>query len=281
MRPSQRIWALVSGLPEPKRRKRVMLMLQAYIDDSAKGSPDLFVLAGYVSTAERWAAFSDEWQRLLDYRSDHYRKLDYFKMNEMVSERDRERCAWFHKVIEKYALAAISYTISTKDLKRLVTRMFTDTKTRAELSNPWHYAVSAMLWGYASNRHNVPSLPQAEPIEFIFDEATEKWLLAQAWEQFKALNPKEAPLMGPMPVFRSDLEYLPLQAADMFAWWVRHWQRNRLMGAEIYQCQYSWPRESQMPWTHIATTKEHISRRLREIRNSMGGFYAASFPWQE
>ena len=35
-------------------------MLQAFIDDSGTGGP-LMVMAGFAATAEKWAAFSDEW----------------------------------------------------------------------------------------------------------------------------------------------------------------------------------------------------------------------------
>ena len=38
------IWALVSGFPEPIRRNRPLLMLQAYIDDSRSDNPSAFVL---------------------------------------------------------------------------------------------------------------------------------------------------------------------------------------------------------------------------------------------
>ncbi len=68
-----------------------------------RGDGRVFVLAGYISSLERWGDFSNEWQRLLDMRSPHYRHLAYFKMSEMRSEAERERCAWFYKVIEKHA----------------------------------------------------------------------------------------------------------------------------------------------------------------------------------
>jgi hypothetical protein len=36
----------------------VLLMLQAFIDDSRETTPPIFVLAGYVASTERWSAFS-------------------------------------------------------------------------------------------------------------------------------------------------------------------------------------------------------------------------------
>src|SRR5260370_35664012 len=60
-------------------RKLIILQPQAYVDDSvgSAGSKAL-VLAGFVSSAAGWAAFSEEWQAALDLEP----KLDYFKMNE-------------------------------------------------------------------------------------------------------------------------------------------------------------------------------------------------------
>ena len=34
-----------------------MLDVKAYIDGSGTGDPDWLVLAGYISTADKWAAF--------------------------------------------------------------------------------------------------------------------------------------------------------------------------------------------------------------------------------
>jgi hypothetical protein len=252
-------------------------MLQACMDESGQGDPDLFVLAGYVSTTERWAAFSDEWQKLLDHRDpEHFRALEYFKMSEMQSERDRERCRWFHNVIEEYALGAISYTISTKVLRHEVERMFTEPEWRHGLSNPWAFATSALLPVYARNRQAI-NLPEG-PIDFVFDDRSDKKIIIENWDRFKSNNPDCANLMGATPIFRSDREYLPLQAADLFAWWVRHWQLDGIKGNEISQCEFPWPRTTPMPWSHVVSHREQIRDRLREIRAGLGNIHRFTFP---
>lgn len=244
-------------------------MLQAFIDESGKGDPDLLVLGGYVSSADSWQRFNNEWQRVLDMKSPHYRQLEYFKMAEMASEADRERCAWFHSVIENHAMAAISYTISTRQLKREVARMFPEEPDmQRALSNPWHFAVHVLIRGYAENRKNV-NLPEG-PIDLTFDDVLhEKGVVVDNWEQYKAINPDIAHLMGSVPQFKSDKEVLPLQAADLFAWWVREWQKGgALKGADIYKCEFPWPRKRPLIWTHILTDKYQIRARLREIRDA-------------
>ncbi|MFZ2105214.1 MAG: hypothetical protein WAV18_07490, partial [Roseiarcus sp.] len=63
-----------------------MLMLKAFIDDSHSGPTGLvFVLAGYISTAEKWASFAGKWQAILDEPP----KLEYFKMVEAFNRRDQ------------------------------------------------------------------------------------------------------------------------------------------------------------------------------------------------
>jgi hypothetical protein len=70
--------APVSGFPAKVRWKRRILFLQAFIDDSGVGQPPVSVLGGFIAPAERWAAFSTEWQQVLDIRP----SIAYLKMSE-------------------------------------------------------------------------------------------------------------------------------------------------------------------------------------------------------
>ena len=272
---SERVWSLVCGLPERKRRNRLFTVLQAYFDESQTDG-DLFVLAGYVSTTERWAAFADEWQELLDHDSVYYRKLEYFHMLEMQSDGDRERCQWFYNVIEKYALVAVSYTVSLKVLRHEAERIFggRDPDVRRKMSNPWQFAAAGLLATIVSNLERL-ELPK-EPIDFVFDESVYKNAVIESWDTFKAAapSPELATLTGSTPVFRNDREYLPLQAADLLAWWVRHWQKEGIKGAELIRCQFPWARSVNMPWLHIVPNKTLIRARLRNTRNLMYGSHS-------
>jgi len=79
--PGDYVRSLESGLPSRERNKRLIVVLQAYIDASGMGSTQwepFIALAGFVSTSEVWAQFSDSWQAELDRKP----VLPYFKMNE-------------------------------------------------------------------------------------------------------------------------------------------------------------------------------------------------------
>src|SRR5688572_11933568 len=114
------LWALVTGVPEPHRSDRLMLMLQALIDESESiaEKPELFVLAGYIATVERWARLTDGWQKVLDESP----RLDYFSYREAyprsgkpsgqfnnltIAERDH-KVGRLRSVIEQFAQAEVS-----------------------------------------------------------------------------------------------------------------------------------------------------------------------------
>jgi uncharacterized protein (DUF1697 family) len=46
--------------------------------------------------------------------------------------------------------------------------------------------------------------------------------------------------MGDMPIFRDDAKVMPLQAADLYAWWILKWQREGVK---------DWATEMPFPWS--------------------------------
>src|SRR4030095_12684282 len=183
MSASSGIWSLVSGFPGQKRGNRLLAMFQAYLDESTSNPvhEGVFVMAGWISTAEKWAVFSDEWQELLDYRSAHYRKIDYFHWNEMRSDRDKERIPWFYRVIEKHAIAAISVVVDMPAVNRVFKE--TDWPREAEdleiAKNPYSIAFSSTLWALLRSQRQ---LGIDSPIDFIFDETSNKVQCMQGWD---------------------------------------------------------------------------------------------------
>ena len=55
--------AVFAGIPERKR----MIFVAPYIDESGTHeNASMLVLARYLATVEKWAAFTDEWNNILD-----------------------------------------------------------------------------------------------------------------------------------------------------------------------------------------------------------------------
>src|SRR5450830_1266831 len=87
-RPRDYVRALESGLAEPQRSRRPLLMLQSFIDDSGwDGQSPVFVLAGYVAQEKQWEDFSDAWQVILDLKQP--KEIKYLKMSQAYQLRHR------------------------------------------------------------------------------------------------------------------------------------------------------------------------------------------------
>jgi hypothetical protein len=80
------------------------MILQAVIDDSY--DPDgVYVLAGYIASAEAWAEFSREWEELLPLVPMNRSEVRRFKMAEMATSEDRMvHVPAFYRVIEDICL---------------------------------------------------------------------------------------------------------------------------------------------------------------------------------
>ncbi len=64
------------------------MTLQAYIDESSDEN-GVFVLAGCISDAESWAAFTKEWEGVLKYGILNKHGRYHFKMSDMALNEER------------------------------------------------------------------------------------------------------------------------------------------------------------------------------------------------
>src|ERR1700730_9070242 len=58
------IWAVVCHFPAEQRRRRKLVIVSGYVDESENDT--VFVLGGFVAPAEEWAKFSDAWAAALE-----------------------------------------------------------------------------------------------------------------------------------------------------------------------------------------------------------------------
>jgi hypothetical protein len=242
---SEKIWGLVSGLPGRRRTARQLLMLQAFIDDSGKGQGDLFVLAGYIAPAQVWAeSFVPRWQKLLDLGPPHHRRIEVFKMREMLGA--PEQSSWFYRAIEDSVTAEVSCTINVAGLHKAYREFpwpFLFDHAEA-LTNPYYFAFHAIIDKLAQHQH---LLKIDEPVDFIFDNAAEKKHCVEGWDDIKRYSrPEVRALMGDTPSFKDDAATLPLQAADMLAYWVREWEHQGSHG-QLENMKFPWDRHKTIP----------------------------------
>jgi hypothetical protein len=268
------------------------VVLQAFIDDSYR-IDGLFVLGGYVASAEAWAEFSREWAELLPELGVRQKYgPPRFKMSEMARLRIMERVPHFYRIIEKHALFSLACKIDLAELEQAKSRIWIDGMhiEWGFLDNYFLTSWRFLLDNFHQIRVSAPALPPEDqeylrrvvsilaptdtPIDFYFDDHSSKSAVISGWDAFVAGRLEHVrALYGATPRFESDDAFLPLQAADFWAWWVRKgfeedmidrigcgdfptWQANRQIPSIILA-----PTEDQMVNTIIAMARTIIGPR--------------------
>ncbi len=235
-------------------------MLQAFVDASGKGDPSVLVIAGYVARADEWAKFSEAWKTKLDLA-----RLRRFKMNEMTRARRLEIAGFFYRTIEEHDIpAAISCAYDTAGLVRFVDQFISHSPGAANLDllkNPYLYAARQIIENLALAQEK---MGLQGPIDFIFDNEAEKARLAPHWDWFRAsLKPEVRRLVGNDPIFRDDEEFMPLQAADLWAWWVRKWFKDGNRNG-VAKLDFPWPIKRELHRLHSNYDEAFLRSMLQE-----------------
>ena len=66
--PRDYVRALTCGLPKRLRERTMLCMMQAFADESDKGSmvDGVLTISGYVGFCSKWETFTDEWMTVID-----------------------------------------------------------------------------------------------------------------------------------------------------------------------------------------------------------------------
>jgi Protein of unknown function (DUF3800) len=211
--------------PAPRGQKSEdSLAIQAYIDDSGSdGQGRSFTLAGFIAKAEDWLVFSDEWQTCLSTAP----AISRFKMRDAVhcrgaftgftkSDRDKKVRA-LARIINRHADTAIHCTM---DLEAFAETVALDSGIGPPLTEPYFYPYQIMIMAVC---YELLDHGQTERYEIIFDEHVIFRPRVKWWYPVTRHHmPADCQAIAPIePIFRSDDEFLPLQAADLLAWLIR------------------------------------------------------------
>jgi hypothetical protein len=249
------VWALVSGFPGEKRRKRPLVMLKAYIDDSGTGG-SLAVMAGFAATAERWAAFSDAWPAALAAG----KPIENLKMSEAFGlagqfrnftedERDK-KLRDLLSVINEHAMSGVALMIDTKAYAAVMKG-----GAAATLDHPYFHACMMMILHFLNQYRYRSGL---EKMDFIFDRMNPKigleviamWLM---WKMDREPGQPPFPqilrdLMGTNPIVDGDEKILlPLQAAELLAGSIHRTRQDELAGVPVEKCPSTFVFDLKMP----------------------------------
>jgi hypothetical protein len=209
-------------MPPQRAGGQLLVNWQAFVDDSAK-SDGAFCLAGYVAPAEAWANFAKEWKELLPYGTRDSSGESHFKMHEMMALSERQkRIQAFYNIIEKHVTFGISNVFRISDFHDARASIHTPRHRLdwGKMREPYYYCFATLMNGF---HHSLSEfMPEGGQIDFIFDDQSEKKHVLDAWDAHVEQQPSEIrKRYGVTPRFESDRKFVPLQAADFWAWSVR------------------------------------------------------------
>jgi hypothetical protein len=254
------------------------LNFQAFVDDSYTPKGE-FVLGGHIATAEHWAAFSKEWEDLLPLGTLSNENAYHFKMAEMAQTDERmSRVPAFYRVIENHVRMSVSCRMNLTDFASALER---HTKALAahnfyvdpgKWANPYFFLFRGLIDEFHKSREDEGldrHLPLDEKVDFIFDNQTEKGFIIEAWEGYlkNEEGKKTRQYYGTTPRFEDDKEFLPLQAADLWAWWVREWYEEDSSDHPTKMANFdfgTWQGKKRFTFA-LSWNKQQIFDRLMEI----------------
>lgn len=225
---------LVCGYAPRLRRVHPIVVLHGYADDSGS-SPErkVFVLAGYVSTADKWKVFSAKWDRLCkkeprtpDFKAAKAWRLkgDPAKGEYTWTEEQRDkRFTELSGLIARQADYRVDAMVRWSDYERLIRG-----RSIPELDNPYYFLFYHVIYSFAEfmDEANIDGT-----VDWVFDEQGPLGEDVRGWYyKIRDLAPPniQRRLGGP-PQFKHDTEVLPLKAADMLAWHLhRYLDRERV-----------------------------------------------------
>jgi Protein of unknown function (DUF3800) len=256
------------------------MSFEFYADDSgSEPQSPIFFFAGLLTAADDRAAFSDEWNAALA----RHPKLDYFKMSEAASLRGQfeQHRGWNDQKRDDRVITLAR--IATK-----YARLRASVSIRHDLFDKYFLSVPAVERNLATDTPYVLLFTQMisvallhanyqgmrEKIDFIFDqqcgfsdEAVRHWPLFK-FSLETSLRPDLLQMIGGTPFFQDEKDFLPLQAADLYAWQARnHYVENhRVQNQTVWVPMNNILRMfSNIPSFHRAMKEEELTRQHKSL----------------
>ncbi len=213
-------------------------MWQFYADESAQGG--LYTIAGYLSSSEKWSKFSEQWDLLARrYGKVHSSGKYYLHMREQAKDPHlTEFINAFARLVEEYVIYGLAVVIRESDLVRifnyLLVKDFYGKEVNLKgkiLHNATEFA-NFVLQEYVARfawEGQIDGVNSGEKIQIIFDERSGCNKVIEDTE-YSLENSYFSDRLGPIPLFKNDVDNPPLQAADMVAYWLLQHMLNANRG---------------------------------------------------
>jgi hypothetical protein len=263
----------VTGIDPERVVGWLLMILQAFIDDSYSPGGE-FVLGGHIASTESWAKFARDWEQMLPYGVLNKRGRYHFKKKEMAQTPERmRRVGAFYRIVEEHALVSISCRINITELKRARERIHVPGLhiDWDFLGNPFMVAFRSLMDMFHSHRKKLDGIiPADQKVDFIFDRQSERKIIDAGWDDYIARRPPEfKDLYGATPRFEDDDDLLPLQAADLWAWWVREWYEAGTP-EQIESPDFgTWKEQKRRPKAAISFDEDALVNVIRQLMRPM------------
>lgn len=206
--------------------RRLAVVLGAYFDASGNNpSDECLVLAGFVSTPERWAQFSVAWKALVN---DEW-SLPYFRMSDFENRMgpyknwsDKERHDRLNQLLElinQHVIASVATGVPMAEFRKYSTRKDSESS----------YFLAAILCFIQTEMWHRPDAPDRnERIAFVFESGDRGWGEVKRVYDQAYNNPEHRQKLRMMSLISgSKEEFEPLQAADILAYELyKQWPRQ-------------------------------------------------------
>ena len=200
------------------------MVLQAFIDDSGSDPTGrVFMLAGYVATAEQWNRFSVGWDAacvkspvISDFKMAEAWRLNgiYWRSyppEEREVKRD-ERLLELAHVVRNNVTCAFSVGMPWCAYETVARGRIPSSVDDPYFFLFWRILQLVTQWQQQTARH--------EKVDFIFDDQSKLGNSTASWHSafLESMTDDERFILTGTPIFKHDNEMLALKAADMWAW---------------------------------------------------------------
>jgi hypothetical protein len=197
----------------------------AYADESA--SDGIYVLAGFIASEVDWVPFSEEWERMLPAGHLEADRSQIFHAVEMMKSPERRlRVPGFLQIINKYVWASFYVAIDERIWERGKARVWVPgiSVDWSAYDNQYFLAFRTVMDNFLHIKDEMlDAISLNGPVAFVFDQHSQQKRIENMWQAYLAGRPiRTRKKFGARPRFADDRRELPLQAADFWAWYVRH-----------------------------------------------------------
>lgn len=269
--PAARTRSLVIWIHPAKRKGRQPLMLYAYFDDSGTDEDNGYcVVAGFLSSFEQWEAFSEEWSALLA-DSD----VERFHATEAANRKgafEGKTPGEVNAIVDglcditsRHAIcrvaAGLPWEVYKRELQGRVNRQY---------DHPYLLCFSLVCNAlrFIKSRLIIP-----EPLHIVMHRQPKLGHRAADFWHTK-IDPENR--VATSFTFGDDMQYVPIQAADMVAWLARRMSVGMPVDSEPYAKLNRLPTAT--PWFYDETGTKLIQGTSPAILSDWARKLARDFP---